>query len=153
MHRFAPPADDATDLLSAARRAREIAGDEAAAGDESRRDAFVALLYGLSIGFESRAESVEAELPPLAERVDTAATRLAREVLALPFRDAGARVEAVAEALASGDPDPAIAARVHGGAAAAADWLAGDARAFEAGVLQATTGDSLVSTQPLRPRR
>ena len=145
----ARPAADDPPALRAAREARRAAGDEAATGDEARRDAFATLLYGLALGFAGRDEDPST----LAERVDGLATRLAREVLGMPFRDACRAVEAVSDALASGEPDPALAGLVHAGVAAAGDWLDGDAPAFSQRVLQATAGESFASDRPLRTRR
>lgn len=143
------PQQDLPAALHAAREARVVAGDEAAGGDDARRDAFCALLYGLALGFAARDE----DPAPLAERVDALATRLAREVAGLPFRDACRAVEAVADALASGEPDPALAGLVHTGVAAAGDWQDGDRDAFAQRVLQATAGESFASDRALRSRR
>lgn len=136
--------------LKAARLARAIAGEEAGCG-EARRDAFAALLYGLATGFEMRTPGAAPDSLP--ERVDALATRLVREVLGTPFREASRLVEAVADALVAEPGDPALVGTVHAGAAAATDWLDGDARGFEARVLQATAGESFASDRALRGRR
>jgi hypothetical protein len=143
------PTPDEPPALRAAREARAIAGDEAAAGDDARRDAFCAFLYGLALGFAGRDD----DPMPLADRVDALATRLARDAVTLPFREACRVVEAVADVLASGEPDPAVAGLVQAGVAAAADWQDGDARGFAQRVLQATAGESFASDRALRPRR
>lgn len=137
--------------LQAALHARSLAGDEEAIGDDARRDAFAALLYGMALGFISRDECDDAT--PLPERVDLLATTLVRRVIGLAFRDACRAVEAVADALVCADPDPAVAGLVHGGVAAAGDWIEGDTLAFESRVLQATASDTFVSDRALRPRR
>ena len=130
--------------LRAALHARDLGGDDA------RRDAFAALLYGMAVGFASRDGLTE---PPLAERVEDLATSMIRQAIGLGFRDAGRAVAAVADALASGDTDPAVAECVHTGAALAADWTAGDALAFEARVMQLTAGGDVASGRALRPQR
>lgn len=143
------PAPDDPPALRAAHEARAVAGDEAAAGDDARRDAFCAFLYGLALGFAGRDD----DPTPLAERVDVLATRLARDGVGLPFREACRVVEAVSDALASGEPDPAVAGLVQAGVAAASDWQDGDSGAFAQRVLQATAGDAFASDRALRPRR
>lgn len=143
------PRPEEPPALRAAHEARRIAGDEAAGGDEARRDAFCTLLYGLALGFAAR----EDDPAPLPERVDALATRLVREVAGLPFREACRAVEAVAGALASGEPDPALAGLVHTGVAAASDWQDGDRAAFPQRILQATAGESFASGRALRARR
>ena len=135
--------------LRAALHARDLGGDDALA-DDARRDAFAALLYGMAVGFASRDGLTE---PPLAERVEDLATSMIRQAIGLGFRDAGRAVAAVADALASGDTDPAVAECVHTGAALAADWTAGDALAFEARVMQLTAGGDVASGRALRPQR
>jgi len=145
------PGADAPPALQAALRARAIAGDEEAIGDEARRDAFAAFLYGMALGFVGRDDADDET--PLAERVDALATTLARAVIGLAFRDACRAVEAVADALVSTEPDPAVAGLVHGGVAAAGDWADGDTGAFESRVLQATASDAFTSDRSLRPRR
>lgn len=142
-------AADDPPALHAAREARRVAGDEAATGDEARRDAFATLLYGLALGFAGR----DVDAAPLAERVDALATRLAREVTGMAFRDACRAVAAVSDALASGEPDPALAGLVHAGVAAAGDWLDGETVGFSQRVHQATCGESFASDRPLRSRR
>jgi hypothetical protein len=155
----APLAADPIDFaLAAARHARALAGDEESAGDEARRDAFAALLYGLSIGFASAAApggggTDGSAGEALAELTDTLATRLVREVLRVPFRDACRSVEALSDALVSDRPDAAVLGLVREGVAAAADWIGGDRAAFETRILRATAGDGYVSDVPLRPRR
>ena len=156
-----PDADPGAIALDAARHARALAGDDAAAGDDARRDAFAALLYGLSIGFASAAsadapgdpECGEAAGEGLAALTDTLATRLVREVLSVPFRDACRSVEALSDTLVSDHPDAAVIGLVHEGVGAAADWIGGDRAAFAARVLRATAGDGYASDRPLSPRR
>jgi hypothetical protein len=137
--------------LRAARHARETAGDDGAAGDEARRDAFAALLYGMATAFAARDDAPDA--PPLDERVDALATSLLRDALGLGFRDACRSVEALADAIVAPRPDPAVIGLVHEGAACAACWLAGDLPTFEARVIQATAGDGFASDRALRARR
>jgi hypothetical protein len=141
--------------LQAARRARAVAGEDEAIGDDARRDAFAAFLYGMALGFVGREgpAAEQADDMPLAERVDLLATTLVRQVIGLGFRDACRAVEAVADSLVAADPDPAVAGLVHSGVAAAGDWADGDAGAFESRVLQATASDAFASDRALRPRR
>jgi hypothetical protein len=147
--------------LQAARHARTVAGEDEAIGDDARRDAFAAFLYGMALGFVGReAPTSDAADPsgpsddvPLPERVDLLATTLVRQVIGLGFRDACRAVAAVADSLVATDPDPAVAGLVHGGVAAAGDWTDGDAGAFESRVLQATASDAFASDRALRPRR
>jgi hypothetical protein len=141
---------ESTPAIAAALHARDTVGDEAAAGDDARRDAFAALLYGMAVGFASRDDATDA--PPLAERVEDVALQALRQALRLGFRDANRSIEAIGEALASDRPDPAILGMVHAGAAAAGDWLDGDRAAFEARVMQATLDDALASGRALRRR-
>jgi hypothetical protein len=146
---------DEPPALQAARHARTVAGEDEAIGDDARRDAFAAFLYGMALGFVGR-ERPTAEPDddaPLNERVDLLATTLVRQVIGLGFRDACRAVEAVADSLVAADPDPAVAGLVHGGVAAAGDWTDGDAGAFESRVLQATASDAFASDRALRPRR
>ena len=139
---------------AAALRAREIAGDDEAAGGDARRDAFAALLYGLAIGFAAREDTADdAPESPLVERVPTLATALLRTALGMGFRDATRCVEAIADGLVADLPDPALVGLVQAGAAAAADWQADAEGAFTARVLQATAGESFASEHALRPRR
>lgn len=142
---------DPSPALRAARRARSIAGDESAAGDEARRDAFAALLYGMATTFAGRDDGPDA--PPLDERVDTLATILVRDALGLAFRDACRCVAAIAEAIVAARPDPAVIGLVREGAACGGSWLAGDLRDFEARVLRASAPDAFASDRALRPRR
>ncbi len=137
--------------LLAARSARAVAGDEAAGGDDARRDAFAALLYGMATAFAGRDDAPDA--PALDERVDALATTLLRDALGLGFRDACRSVEAIADAILASRPDPAVLGLVHEGAACAANWLDGDRRSFEARVLQATAPDGFASDRALRARR
>jgi len=150
----AAEAPSSNDPLAAARHARTAAGDDAAGGDEARRDAFAALHYGLALGFElSRpAAAPDAADPPLAERAADLALRLLREVLRLGFRDATATVEAVTDSLAADEPDAAVQGLVQVGVEAAGDWRGGDRRAFETRVLRATAGEAFASARRLRPR-
>ena len=141
---------DEPPALRAALHARTLAGEEAALGDDARRDAFAALLYGMALGFVSREDGDDTQLP---ERVDLLATTLVRRVIGLAFRDACRAVEAVADTLVAADPDPAVAGLVQGGVAAAGDWIDGNAGAFESRVLQATASDAFASERALRPRR
>ncbi len=138
-------------MLPAARAARAAAGDEAAAGDDARRDAFAALLYGMATAFAARDDAPDA--PPLDERVDALATRAVRDALGLGFRDACRSVEAIADSIVAERPDPAVIGLVREGAACAADWLGGDLRAFESRVLRATSTDGFASERALRARR
>jgi hypothetical protein len=149
-----PGGDHAAPAVRAALRAREVAGDDEAAGGDARRDAFAALLYGLAIGFASR-EDTSDDLPdsPLVERVPALATALLRAALGLGFRDATRCVEAIADGLVADRPDPALVGLVQAGAAAAADWQAGDESTFATRVLHATAGESFASEHALRPRR
>ena len=143
--------DEPHPALHAARHARETAGDDAAGGDEARRDAFAALLYGLATAFAARDDAPDA--PPLDERVDALATTMLRDVLGLGCRDACRSVEAIADAIVAARPDPAVLGLVHEGAACAASWLDGDRPTFEARVMQATAGDGFASDRALRTRR
>jgi hypothetical protein len=141
----------ASPAVRAARAARIAAGDEEAGGDAARRDGFAALLYGLATGFALRApDTTDREDFP--EQVATLAVDLLRQALGQGFREATRTVEAIADALSETAPDPALLGLVHAGAAAAADWIDGDRRAFEARVLQATAGESFASGRPLLPR-
>jgi hypothetical protein len=141
--------------LQAARHARTVAGEDETIGDDARRDAFAAFLYGMALGFVGREgpTAERADDTPLAERVDLLATTLVRQVIGLSFRDACRAVDAVADSLVAADPDPAVAGLVHGGVAAAGDWTDGDVGAFESRVLQATASDLFASERALRPRR
>jgi hypothetical protein len=150
MPRAAGPADPPP-ALRAARHARETAGDDAAGGDEARRDAFSALLYGMATAFAAREDAPDA--PPLEERVDLLATTLLRDALGMGFRDACRAVEAVSDALVAARPDPAVIGLVHEGAACAGNWIDGDLRTFEARVMQATAGEGFASDRALRGRR
>ncbi|RPH44729.1 MAG: hypothetical protein EHM87_09330 [Burkholderiales bacterium] len=145
------PGHDDPPALQAALRARGIAGDDEAIGDDARRDAFAAFLYGMALVFVGREDTTDDT--PLAERVDLLATTLVRRVIGLAFRDACRAVEAVADALVASEPDPAVVGLVHGGAAAAGDWIDGDAGAFESHVLEATASDAFASERALRARR
>lgn len=164
-----PEPDFDLPATQAAAVARAVAGDDAAAGDDARRDAFACLLYGLATGFALReaapgAESGEAgaddavqdavqdEAKRRVGRVADLAVRLLRDTLRLGFREATRTVEAVTDALSARSPDPAVLGLVHTGAAAAGDWARGDRRRFEARVLQATADDAFASDRPLRPR-
>jgi len=148
-----PPTDDppANAALAAARHARATAGDDVAGGDEARRDAFAALLYGLALGFELRRPPDPAD-PPLAERAGDAAVRLLRDVLGMGFRDATATVDAITDTLATAEPDAAVRGLVQVGVEAAFDWDGDDRRAFETRVLGATAGEAFASARPLRLR-
>jgi len=146
-HRSDPPSP----ALDAARHARAVAGDDAAGGDDARRDAFCALLYGMATAFAARDDAPDA--PPLDERVDVLATALLRDTLGLGFRDACRSVEAIADAVVDARPDPAVLGLVHEGVACAASWIDGDRRTFDARVLQATCGDGFASDRALRERR
>jgi hypothetical protein len=142
---------DLPPALCAARSARSIAGDESAAGDEARRDAFAALLYGMATAFAGRDDGPDAS--PLEERVEALATTLLRDALGLGFRDACRSVAAIAEAIVASRPDPAVIGLVREGAACAGSWLAGERRDFEARVLRATAADTFASDRALRARR
>lgn len=152
-----PGEDPTVAALDAARHAVAVAGDDASGGDEARRDAFAALLYGLSIGFASAAPGAAGQEVSAGERLagltDTIATRLVREVLRMPFREACRSVEALSDTLVSDRPDAAVLGLIHEGVGAAADWIGGDRAAFATRVLRATAGDGYVSDTPLRPRR
>lgn len=152
------PGPEEPPALQAARRARTFAGEEEAIGDDARRDAFAAFLYGMALGFVGReaptADPVDqSNNMPLPERVDLLATTLVRQVIGLGFRDACRAVEAVADSLVAIEPDPAVAGLVQGGVAAAGDWTDGNAGAFESRVIQATACDAFTSDRALRPRR
>lgn len=143
-----PASPDAT-ALEAARHARRVAGDEVADG-AARLDAFAALLYGIALGAESGREPAD-DRPPTADRVADLAVRLLRDALGAGFRDASRTVEAIGDALAADEPDPAVIGLVREGVQGALEWRGGDRRAFEARVMRAT-GEAYLSARALRPR-
>jgi hypothetical protein len=148
-----PQTDDqpSTDALAAGRYARAAAGDDAAGGGEARRDAFAALLYGLSLGFElRRPQDPDTVETPLADRAGDLAVLMLRDVLQMGFRDATRTVEAITDTLTDDEPDAAVQGLVQVGVEAAFDWTGGDVRAFETRVLSATAGEAFASARPLR---
>ncbi|HYF60244.1 MAG TPA: hypothetical protein VEA81_14940 [Burkholderiaceae bacterium] len=143
-----PGADAA---IRAAIDARAVAGDEAAAGDEARRDAFATLLYGIAFGVAMR-EPPETR-GEIGERVDSLAPDLLRGAMRMGWRDATRTVEAIGAAIVEAEPDPSVLGLLQAGVDAAHAWLDGDRGAFEACVLQATSGEAFASIRPLKPGR
>lgn len=149
---MSPTDDESPDsaVVRAARRAREVAGEDTADG-AGRADAFATLLYGLALGAASGPAAGATDPTDLAERVGTLAVALARAELGVGFREASRIVEAIGDTLAADEPDAAVLGLVHEGVQAAHDWLLGDVAAFDARIMRAT-GDAFVSPRALRPR-
>jgi hypothetical protein len=146
-----PPTDPASAAMQAAIDARTLAGDEAAVGDDARRDAFATLLYGIAFGFVLREASAGGADEDLGERIESIAPAVLRGAMRMGGRDASRTVEAIGAALLESSPDTSVLGLLQAGVDAANAWADGDRGAFEACVMQATAGDAFASARRLRP--